>query len=164
MSEPQTHEEMHARFKAARARMMSAAKPKPAKAARPAPAPEPDVVRIWIDIPAPVAELAAQIGDAQARDTALVILALDYSRRESIVVPVRVRQIAAQIAASHGVPDYLIFGETLLTKVVRARHEFWRQLREAGFSYPQIGRWAGRDHSTVILGVRRAEERSRVAA
>ena len=44
-------------------------------------------------------------------------------------------------------------------EVTRRRHEAWRILRDAGHSYPRIGRAFGRDHSTVVHGVRVARER-----
>jgi len=32
---------------------------------------------------------------------------------------------------------------------------YWAELRAAGWSYPQIGRHVGRDHSTIIHAVKR---------
>jgi chromosomal replication initiation ATPase DnaA len=42
--------------------------------------------------------------------------------------------------------------------VVRARHVAAWLLREAGRSYPEIGKALGRDHTTAINSVRRVEE------
>ena len=39
--------------------------------------------------------------------------------------------------------------------VVKARHEAMYELREAGLSFPAIGKLLNRTHATVIYGVRR---------
>lgn len=36
----------------------------------------------------------------------------------------------------------------------RARHDLWRRLRERGWSYPEIGRLVGFDHTTVMYACR----------
>lgn len=41
--------------------------------------------------------------------------------------------------------------------VSAARHELMWRLRQAGWSYPKIGRLLHRDHSTVMYGVREHE-------
>ena len=44
------------------------------------------------------------------------------------------------------------------TGVVRARHAvFWAVAEATEMSYPEIGRRIGRDHTTVLYGVQRAE-------
>jgi chromosomal replication initiation ATPase DnaA len=48
-----------------------------------------------------------------------------------------------------------IFAPTRGTKrTIRARREVMRRLRDDGFTTTQIGRWMGRDHSTVIHATR----------
>lgn len=42
--------------------------------------------------------------------------------------------------------------------ILPARFAIWHALRTTGSTYAQIGRWFGRDHSTIINGVRRANE------
>lgn len=39
--------------------------------------------------------------------------------------------------------------------VVRARWEVYKALRDAGMSTPQIGRIVGRDHTTILHGLKR---------
>lgn len=41
--------------------------------------------------------------------------------------------------------------------ILVARFALYKALRMRGWSYPEIGRKFGRDHSTIINGVRRAE-------
>lgn len=44
-----------------------------------------------------------------------------------------------------------------LKPFVRARHTAFHILKKRGNSYPQIGRWTGFDHSTVLNGCRQFE-------
>jgi chromosomal replication initiator protein len=45
-------------------------------------------------------------------------------------------------------------------RVVRARHMVWWLCRQmTDMSYPDLGRYFGRDHTTIIYGVRRFETR-----
>lgn len=46
-------------------------------------------------------------------------------------------------------------------RVSHARMALYAGLRKRGWSYPRIGMFCGRDHATVIHGVRTAEELSR---
>lgn len=47
---------------------------------------------------------------------------------------------------------------------VLARHEtWWRMRHELGHSYPRIGRAFGKDHTSIVHGVQRYEERMRGA-
>ena len=43
--------------------------------------------------------------------------------------------------------------------VVRARDEAMAYLRDKGWTYPQIGRFLNRDHSTCVVAVRRFKTR-----
>ena len=51
-----------------------------------------------------------------------------------------------------------IEGKAKFNFIIPARFAIWRALRDTGSTYAQIGRWFGRDHSTVINGVRRAHQ------
>lgn len=50
------------------------------------------------------------------------------------------------------------------------RFEVYHTLHERGYSYPQIGKWLNRDHSTILYGKRKhqwrldAERKKRTAA
>jgi chromosomal replication initiation ATPase DnaA len=44
-------------------------------------------------------------------------------------------------------------------RVAHARYEAMWEMRQAGRSYPQIGEFFGRDHTTVLHGVRVHERR-----
>jgi chromosomal replication initiation ATPase DnaA len=66
----------------------------------------------------------------------------------------RVHQYVQEAAAEHGTYPQAILGRCRLRTVYRARQQVMRRLRADGFSYTQIGRWIGRDHTTVMYGVR----------
>ena len=63
--------------------------------------------------------------------------------------------IARQVAAWHRVTVLALRGEGRSRKLVIARQEaFYRCRRELGRSLPQIGNFFGRDHTTVLHGIR----------
>lgn len=72
----------------------------------------------------------------------------------------RVREIIAAVAAEYGVPASAIVGNSRLSVVTVPRQEAMRRAKDAGLSLSQIGRlMGGRDHSTVMHGIKRARER-----
>ena len=70
------------------------------------------------------------------------------------------RRAINHAAEHHGVTVADIKGRSRLGPVVAARQDVFLALREAGWSFPRIGRAMGRDHSTVMHGVAVAEARS----
>ena len=87
----------------------------------------------------------------------------------SPVAPIKLispQAIIEQVSAETGVHVREILGPLRSRAITDARHEAMRRCRaEIGrhggprWSYPQISRVFGRDHTTVILGVRAAEAR-----
>ncbi len=81
-------------------------------------------------------------------------------------VPSRVLDVIHQVALAHNVSVDDLLGPRRFQKFVNARAEAaWRvrALRWAGGwngcpSYPQLARWFNRDHTTMILLVRRWSE------
>lgn len=72
------------------------------------------------------------------------------------------REIAAEVAGAHGVPLKRLLSPSRFTPVVRARWEAMARIRAVQwpdgrprYTLPQIGRFLGRDHTTVIHGIRR---------
>jgi len=62
------------------------------------------------------------------------------------------------LASEIGLVDRaLILGSSRHRRVVRIRQACMKIAREQGHSYPQIGRRMGRDHSTIVHGVEKAE-------
>ena len=66
------------------------------------------------------------------------------------------RQIVAEVALKHDTTPELIIAHGRLKAIVWARQEvMWRiRLERPDLSYPQIGRFFSRDHTTIIHGVR----------
>lgn len=72
----------------------------------------------------------------------------------------RERQILAEAAERHGLTVEDLTGLSRKQKVVVARWEVMRALRDLGRSTPRIGQILNRDHSTVIHGLRESQRRA----
>lgn len=70
------------------------------------------------------------------------------------------REIAAEVAAEHGMTTAELRQPTRAWHVSHVRQEAMRRMHEAGYSYPRIGRLFGLHHSTVLEGVRSARARN----
>lgn len=68
----------------------------------------------------------------------------------------RWREIVNEVAEKHDVCPREILGQTKTDPITRARFECWYRIKnETRYSYPQIGRFFGKDHSTVVHGAAR---------
>jgi hypothetical protein len=56
----------------------------------------------------------------------------------------------------HGVELLTVLDGRRLRTAVRARHATWRELRAAGYSYPEIAEGFKGDHKTVHAAMRRS--------
>jgi chromosomal replication initiation ATPase DnaA len=54
-------------------------------------------------------------------------------------------------------PSTDLLGRKRNKQAVEARFALYAALRQRGWSYPRIGRFLGRDHASIMYGVRRAE-------
>jgi chromosomal replication initiator protein len=73
-------------------------------------------------------------------------------------MPDKVRELAERIAAKHGITVEALLGRGRTKTVAEARHELMALLRGTfAFSFPEIGRIVGRDHSTVMYALRKRE-------
>lgn len=84
---------------------------------------------------------------------------------ESTPSPLMWQSILREVAAKHGftVPEMLSARQD--RKLAAARQEaMWRMSKETTMSLPAIGRRLGRDHSTVLYGIRAHERRLRERA
>lgn len=74
---------------------------------------------------------------------------------------VRWRKIMSEVAKKHNMSVIEMTGRQRSTKHVNARYELWNRLRtETRMSLPEIGRRTGRDHTSVLAGLRRYAERT----
>lgn len=71
------------------------------------------------------------------------------------IVPKWVREIVEQCARSHRVLVSELLGDSQRKAAVSARHEAFYAVKatKPTLSFPQIGRWFNRDHTSVIHGV-----------
>jgi len=75
---------------------------------------------------------------------------------------IMMRDILTEVAAKHRLRVSDITGRSRLRPIVIARQEVMYRCRsEADKSYPQIGRFLSKDHTTVIHGFRKHQERVR---
>ena len=93
---------------------------------------------------------------------------VDYIAQRPLPQRLRIKLIvadlASRVAAETGIPLAAILGRRRVAPVVRARQRVMLEAREAGLSYPEIGYALGRDHSTVLEGVRCEAKRRGVSA
>lgn len=70
------------------------------------------------------------------------------------------REIAAQVSEARGIHMTVMRSKSRLHDVAHARQDAMRLQRSEGYSLPQIGAFWGRDHTTVLYGIRAAEARA----
>lgn len=81
-------------------------------------------------------------------------------------LPPRVRAVVEAVAAEHRLPEAALFGRAKRRAVAHPRQQAWARIRALDgplgkpFSLARIGAWFGRDHSTVLDGVRAYERRT----
>ena len=72
-----------------------------------------------------------------------------------IITRQQILTLAASITAVTGVSIEAMLGRSRLARISDARQRLWAALWRAGWSIGEIGRTLGRDHTTVISGLRR---------
>lgn len=104
----------------------------------------------------PVTNLAdalnrARKNGAEAERIRLMAMMTPHERRMA-----HVRDVCEQ----HGVSVKEVLGKSKLPKIVEVRQILFWDFREDGMSFPEIGRFFGRDHTTVISGMKQAMKRA----
>lgn len=81
-------------------------------------------------------------------------------------IPRRVQRIIDDVAGAYGLTAVDLTGDRKVRHFIAPRHEaFWRVRNETGFSFPQIGKFfGGRDHTSIMHGVRKHEALLRAEA
>ncbi len=73
----------------------------------------------------------------------------------------RLAMINHDVAQKHGVSASEMRSHVRKRKIAHARFEAFSKAKTAGFSLTQIGNyWGGRDHTTVLSGIRRHKQLS----
>lgn len=79
------------------------------------------------------------------------------------IPPRQSTRIIQETAEKHELEVTDITGQSRKPRFVAARQEACYLLRQAGYSYPQIGRFLGdRDHTTIVHGERKHKERWKI--
>src|SRR5690606_29886287 len=65
------------------------------------------------------------------------------------------RDVYQRVAWKHGLDEAEMYIRDQSKFATSARYEAWADLRQKGFSYPEIAALAGWDHTTIMNGVRR---------
>lgn len=64
------------------------------------------------------------------------------------------------IAAAYFTTPGRVVGERRLKRDVHARHALWASIYAMGrYSLPELGRMFGRDHTTILVGIRKHNAR-----
>lgn len=92
---------------------------------------------------------------ARLRQIALTLVAELDKMRDSLTTAVRARagkpdHVLAVVATVTGLDPQVVVGPSRMHLVVKARAVVCLVLRDAGLSYPEIGRCIGRDHTTAM--------------
>jgi len=83
-------------------------------------------------------------------------IVLEYSKHAPLC-----RRILIEVATKHNLPVGDVRGEKRKNRFVLARHEaFYRFRVELGWSYPKIGTFFNRDHTSIYHGVMKYAERN----
>ena len=69
-----------------------------------------------------------------------------------------VRAIVQHEAVTAGLMPVMLFHHIRSPTYVRARRAVWVRLRELGWSYPEIGRAFGYDHTTVLNALKKPSQ------
>jgi len=68
--------------------------------------------------------------------------------------------IVCEVAEAHGLTPRDLLGRSRMRPITRARMTAYAEIRDRlGYSYPEIGMIFGRDHTTILHGVRQARKR-----
>lgn len=140
--------EIRARYRAAQARLWRVSQRPPVKR---------DVLNVSSVLRGPAWIYITPIGPTLPLDGEALVLTTSADRA---------KQIAKFVAEKHGLTLEQLVGRTRSDDVVKARHEvFYRLRKETTWSLPRIGRFiGGRDHTTVLHGIRKHEMRLRSPA
>lgn len=91
---------------------------------------------------------------------------MEFTIEEKVGGKAAVKRICREVCERYGVSMELLISHRRDNGVVMARQEaMWRARHETVLSFPEIGRiMGGKDHTTVIYGVRKHAERIALAS
>lgn len=68
-------------------------------------------------------------------------------------MPTVMQQVTDRVAREYGMDPRELRGSSRTSDLHQPRRVIWCELRERGYSFPQIGRFFGRDHTSIKHGV-----------
>lgn len=90
----------------------------------------------------------------------MIVLSLFRGLIEVPAPRLTMREIAMSVAEKYGLTLLDLMGESRLARIAHPRQEAMWLIRQGGrCSLPMIGRFFGRDHTTILHGVRAHELR-----
>jgi len=129
-----TIEELHTHYKNVKARIENAARKQQRAEAPPKLEPEPEPEPEWKNV-------------------------FDDAKKKYGVIQTPFMNIVREVCEAHDVTRDEIFEKNRSKKMVMARGVIYDRIRkELGWSYPKIGKLFGKDHTTILHGVRLARE------
>lgn len=114
------------------------------------------VTKEGVDTVAPFGECAGMMEPVTSRDVEKSLMALGAALTCSSE---KMSDIAKRVAIQHGVTVADLKGGKRTWDCVFPRHEAMFLCRKEGNSLTKIGRFFNRDHTTVLNGIRRHEQR-----
>jgi hypothetical protein len=82
----------------------------------------------------------------------------NQEQKVQIRMPVEARKIASKVLHRHQLTIQQAFCRSRAKFICDCRHEVWFALTANGYGYAQIGRMFGRDHTSIMHGVRKWRE------
>ena len=76
----------------------------------------------------------------------------------------RTYSLARFLSQITGVPEEKILGKRRTRQVSELRQILYYVLRKTGYSFPSIGFALGRDHTTIMYGVRKIKDRLKISS
>jgi chromosomal replication initiation ATPase DnaA len=83
----------------------------------------------------------------------------DLAQAAMIIPNVRINKIVAEVAEATGIPAYAIKGTVRRHRVCMARQMVYYIADRSGFSSRDIADAMGRDHTTVLYGIKQEKAR-----
>lgn len=115
----------------------------------------------------PIIQQADDLSDADLKRASIAVTRM-YIERQRVQADRRSAKpfpaIVAEVAKAYGYTSDDIMGRSLDRKLSAARHAAYYEVRmqRPWLSYPQIGRlFGGRDHTTILYGIRKHERKVR---
>lgn len=83
----------------------------------------------------------------------------DRAEIKAIMSRASVRGFVKDVAREFGLTIDTLIGRSLEPKICRVRQIIWYRAHAEGYSLPQIGKVFGRDHTTIMHGIRNEKKR-----